>query len=444
MPTILNQLRRDAADLFEAGVRAAHPGHIIQPHLHDLVNILAIAGQSKDVRHASIAVHLVAVGKAACTMAAAAQHIIQPENIKSAIVVTNTENFRPIAHFQVIAAGHPVPDEAGLKAGKQVLQNLQNLAPHDPVLLLLSGGASAMLPCPAPGLTLIDKSITTRLLMNNGANIYQLNCVRKHLSAIKGGQLAQYVAPHPLHSLILSDVPDNDLSVIASGPSYADTSTFAEAIAILHQLNIWDKVPDSVKQHLIKGRNGRIQETPKLNHPCFNTTQNTLIGDNMTCIKAITTKSKSLGYRVIHYNYPVTGNCRREAEKLVHWCIKNKKAIGSTKTAIITGGETTVTVTGTGKGGRNQEMALTFALMAKRLQLQDNWVFLSAGTDGRDGPTDASGAVVDPQTINRIPNAATWLENNDSYHALKQSHDLLQTGATGTNVADIQIALFHP
>ncbi len=444
MPTILNQLRRDAVALFEAGVLAAHPGHAVQRHLHDLANALGVARHSNELPHTSIAVHLVAVGKAACTMAAAAQHIIHPEKIKSAIVVTNTENLRPIAHFQVIAAGHPFPDEAGLKAGKRVLQNLQNLAPHDHVLLLLSGGASAMLPYPAPGLTLGDKSMTTRLLMDNGSTIYQLNCVRKHLSAIKGGQLAQYVAPHPLHSLILSDVPDNDLSVIASGPSYADASTFSEAITILHQLNIWDKVPDPVKQHLTKGRNGRIPETPKLNHPCFNTTQNTLIGDNMTCIKTITQKAQSLGYRVIHYNYPVTGNCRREAKKLVDWCIKNKKIIGTTKTAIITGGETTVTLIGTGKGGRNQEMALTFALMAKRLQLQGNWVFLSAGTDGRDGPTDASGAVVDPQTINRIPNAVTWLENNDSYHALKQSHDLLQTGATGTNVADIQIALFHP
>jgi len=255
--------------------------------------------------------------------------------------------------------------------------------------------------------------------------------------------MARLIAPHRSHSLILSDVPDNDLSVIASGPTYPDESTFADAISILHQQNIWDKVPDSIQQHLIKGRNNKIPETPTQQDACFRFVRHTLIGDNQTSLDALATLAEKKAYRVVRYHYPLTGNCRNAAEELVKWVIKNQKTCNSGKIAIITGGETTVEVNGRGLGGRNQEMALSFALAAKRHQLSGQWVFLSGGTDGIDGPTNAAGGLVDPDSLNRINNAAEKLDNNDSYHALLQSQDLLIIGATDTNVADIQILLYQ-
>jgi hydroxypyruvate reductase len=443
MHPLLSSFRQDACCLFETGIQAANPAQAVTRYLADYPDRLVIGKQDTFFYNNRPFLHIIAVGKAACAMAEACQKTISPDKIKSALVITSHENFRPVENCQVIAANHPLPDETGLKAGLRVLKGLQLLQKDSAVLLLLSGGASSLLPCPAEGLSLQDKVITTRLLMDSGASIAQLNCVRKHLSALKGGRMAEQLAPHRSHSLILSDVPDNDLSVIASGPTYADETTFSDAISILHQQNIWDKVPCSIRQHLCKGQQKKITETPKADNRCFRYVNHTLVGDNQTSLEAIKQQAEKMAYRVIDYQHPLSGESRIEAEKLVIWLMNNHAEFGTGKIALITGGETTVKVTGNGRGGRNQEMALSFALAAEYHGLSGQWLFLSGGTDGIDGPTDAAGGMVDPGTLKRIDNAREKLENNDSYSALAQSKDLLLTGATRTNVADIQILLYQ-
>ncbi len=442
MPAIITTFRQDARLLFETAILAADPAEAVARQIADQPGCLRIGGQPIVHDHKPF-LHIIAAGKAACAMAGACQKNLSADNIKSALVVTSHENFRPVESCQVIASSHPFPDENGLQAGLMVMQRLRQLQRNDVVLLLLSGGASSLLPYPAAGLSLQDKITTTRLLMDSGANIHQLNCVRKHLSALKGGRMAELIAPHRSHSLILSNVPDNNLAVIASGPTYADETTFADAISILHRQNIWDKVPCSVRQHLNNGRHKKIPETPKAGNDCFRYVNHTLVGDNQTSLEAIKKQAEKMAYRVIHYPHPLCGESRIEAEKLVKWTIDNQPAFGAGKIALVTGGETTVKVTGNGRGGRNQEMALSFALAAKHQGLSGQWLFLSAGTDGIDGPTNAAGGMVDPGTLERMDNALERLENNDCHSALAQSQDLLLTGATGTNVADIQILLYQ-
>ncbi len=443
MNSLIKAFREDARLLFQTGIQAADPAAAVRKHIQDRPDSVIIGTQHHAMRYTKPGFHIIAAGKAACAMAEASQKAISSDKILSALAVTSQNNLRPVDQFQVIAAGHPFPDEAGLEASHIVHERLSGLKADESVLLLLSGGASSLLPCPAAGISLVDKITTTRQLMESGASIHQLNCVRKHLSELKGGQMARLIAPHRCHTLILSDVPDNDLSVIASGPTYADETTFGDAISILHQQNIWDKVSGSVRHHLIKGRHQEIPDTPTKNDACFRFVKHTLIGDNRRCIEAVRKQAEKMSYRVIDYPHPVTGDCRSEAEKLVRWLKKHQTSLGSAKIALITGGETTVKVTGNGRGGRNQEMALSFALIAERRGLSGQWVFLSGGTDGIDGPTDAAGGMVDTGTLKRMDNALKRLNDNDSYTALKQSQDLLMTGATGTNVADIQVLLYQ-
>lgn len=393
---------------------------------------------------ASEALRIVAFGKAAVTMARTAADLLSPEFFPGpGVVVVNRENWEEVERFTVHPAGHPVPDMAGLKASQAVRRYLAEAASTRPLLVLISGGGSALLPSPAPPVTLEDKSRTTRLLLECGADIEEVNTVRKHLSLLKGGGLARLSAPARVESLILSDVIGDDLSTIASGCTVPDPTTFEDVARILNDHGLLVEVPTSVRWRIEQGRAGEIPETPKPGDPVFSGVVNRLVGSNRVSLEAARRRAAELGYRTIVAFEALCGDARQAASALAQSA--REEARGGGGTAILAGGETTVTVTGRGKGGRNQELALALALELETGETAESWVFLSGGTDGRDGPTDVAGGLVDSGTIGRIHSAGldpvVELGDNNSYVALAAAGDLLVTGPTGTNVADLQIYL---
>ncbi|MDO8844680.1 glycerate kinase [Methylicorpusculum sp.] len=446
-------LRRSATRIFRAGVAAADPYHAVKRCLsvngRNLTINLDLTDPALIRSKPWPAVHVIAFGKGACAMAQAAQETI-PYSLWAGpgIAVTNEENARPVDHFKVLAASHPLPGQAGLEAAQLIADRIRQAKEDELVLILVSGGGSALLPLPIAPITLDDKIATTQLLLASGATINQVNCVRKHLSLIKGGGIARLAAPADLHAMILSDVLGDDLSAIASGPTVPDDSTFSDAVHILKAKGIWERVPQPVQDILILGLHGSIPETPKTGAPIFVNTSHTLVGSNSISVAAITQASREQGFETILYSDHLTGEAKDQADSLVLFAKQQLSLNHARPIAILGGGETTVTLTGTGKGGRNQEMALAFALAAKHHDLQGCWVFLSGGTDGRDGPTDAAGGLVDNTTLDRQHKAGidplARLSDNDAYHALQGSQDLLITGATGTNVADLQVLLITP
>jgi len=453
-PALLSAIRENAASIFQAGVAAADPYKAVKRCLFASdyhIEILLNLDDSKQKRLGRWSkVHLIAFGKAACAMAQAAQEIIPAHMLAGrGIAVTNYENVTLIDNFDVIGASHPLPDEAGLKGAQLIADHVRSAQKDELVLMLISGGGSALIPYPADPITLQEKIATTDLLLASGATISQINCVRKHLSQLKGGGLARMSVPADLHALILSDVLGDDLSSIASGPTVPDSTTFSDAIEVLKAKGVWDQVPANIRQHLEQGRLGNVPETPKPGDTAFKNTGHTLIGSNSISVGAALQAAQNLGYETKLYSDNLCGIARDEAEKLaIHAKTLIDNGDVSRPLALVAGGETTVILKGNGRGGRNQEMALAFAIAAEKHGLPGNWTFLSGGTDGRDGPTDAAGGIVDQDTIKRMVQAGVnpveLLENNDAYAALRSSNDLLDTGATGTNVADLQILLIHP
>ena len=418
-----NTTRQHAIQIFRAGIAAANPYDAVKKYFVLNDNFTKI--------------HIIAFGKAACAMANAAQELIPLNLLGKTLAVTNYENVVEVKNVEVLGASHPLPDLAGFEAAKRIFEIAKNAKADELVLLLISGGGSALIPYPVESVTLSEKIATTNLLLSCGATIHEINCVRKHLSQLKGGNLAKLISPATGYALILSDVLDDDLSVIASGTTVADESTFADAVTILKTKKIWESVPKSVQIYLEKA----ISETPK----SIENVENRLIGSNSISVEAAIVMAKSLNYDVIRYDYPLCGEARHVAET---WVLNIKNNFfENKKIAFITGGETTVTLRGNGKGGRNQEMALAFAIAAEKYNLKADWVFLSGGTDGIDGVSPAAGGIVDNDSLQRMKkaniNPTDLLENNDSYAALKSSNDLLLTGATGTNVADLQILLIQ-
>jgi len=445
--------RKNALSIFQSGVAAADPYQAVKRCLLSDGQQLEILLNPDDHTQKRTGkwskVHLIAFGKAACAMAKAAQEII-PAHMRAdcGIAITNYENVTTIDNVEVIGASHPLPDEAGLNAALKCAKRITRAQKGELVLVLISGGGSALVPYPVDSITLREKIATTDLLLACGATINQINCVRKHLSQIKGGGLARLAVPADFHALILSDVLGDDLSAIASGPTVPDPSTFDDAIAVLLAKGIWEQVPANVQYHLEQGKLGNVPETPKPSDNAFKNATTTLIGSNAISAKATLKAAQNLGYDAQLYNAHLCGEAKVEAE---NWASYVKHLINNgidKPLAMIAGGETTVTLTGNGRGGRNQEMALAFAIAAKHHGLTGYWTFLSGGTDGRDGPTDAAGGIVDQDTIKRMIQAGidpvAMLDNNDSYTALKSSQDLLVTGATGTNVADLQVLLIQP
>jgi len=345
--------------------------------------------------------------------------------------------------IELCECGHPVPDENGVRGAERIEAIAKSAGEDDMVACLISGGASALMPAPAPPVTLGDTRKITELLLRAGADIHEMNCVRKHISRLKGGQLARLAAPASVLTLILSDVIGDDLDVIGSGPTVADPSTFQDAKAILQRRGILRDAPKSVRERIESGVRGKIPETPKPGDPIFSRVENVIIGSNRQALHAAARAARNLGYRASILSSFIEGEAKEIAR--VHAAIAKelaaKKRAGR-PVCIISGGETTVTVRGKGLGGRNTEFALSAA--HEIAGLPDTAIF-SAGTDGTDGPTDAAGAFADGTTIARAEklglNAEAHLTDNDSYHFFEALGDLCKTGPTNTNVMDIQLVI---
>jgi hydroxypyruvate reductase len=345
-----------------------------------------------------------------------------------------------LRRIELQQSGHPVPDERGVAGAERIAQIAAAAARDDLVICLISGGASALLPLPADGITLQEKQDTTRLLLASGVTIHQINTVRKHISRIKGGQLARLAAPARVESLLLSDVIGDDLDVIGSGPTAPDASTFAAAGAVLDRYQIRHRVPASVRHRIEQGERGEIPETPKPADPLFARVRNTVVGGNRLALAAAARAARQLGYRTLILSSTIEGETREIAR--MHGAIAREIATAGRPirppACIITGGETTVTIQGDGLGGRNQEFTLAAALEIAGF---DGVVVFSAGTDGTDGPTDAAGAIADGETLARNPDARLYLDRNDSYHYFQSLGDLVVTGPTNTNVMDVRLIL---
>ncbi|MGI9305161.1 MAG: glycerate kinase type-2 family protein [Gammaproteobacteria bacterium] len=449
----LKARREQALQLFKLGVVAADPAHAVKRALRVRDSRLEILNDPASPEQGARSenwrkVHVAAFGKAACSMARAALDIVPPALIAGeGIALTHYDNATAVPGMRVLGAGHPLPDESGHRGTHAIMEYAAQAQQNELFLVLVSGGGSALTPCPPEGIALNDKVAATQLLLDCGADIMQINTVRKHLSQFKGGGLARLVYPGSLHALILSDVIGDDLSTIASGPTVPDPTTFAEAIAVFESRNVWAQVPAPIRQHLVRGESGEIAETPKPGDEVFARAGHTLVASNSVSLNALSDAAAEAGRTVRLFSSALCGEARTEAVRVAAVLEQALADDTDRPLAIIAGGETTVTIKGNGRGGRNQELALSFALEAQRLGLPDRWVFLSGGTDGRDGPTDAAGGVVDAASPARMRAAQidpdARLADNDSYAALAASGDLLMTGPTGTNVADLQILLVN-
>jgi glycerate 2-kinase len=386
------------------------------------------------------AVQLIAAGKAASAMAGAAVHALG-DRVRGGFVVSPF-SAQPPPPLDFVLAEHPQPGAGSVAAGRRALTLARSVTASADLLVLLSGGASSLLVAPADGITLDEKRAATGILLRAGADIYALNTFRKHVSAIKGGRLAA-ACPSRSITLVLSDVVGDDLSVIGSGPTVPDPSTFADALQVIDTFGGRTAFPVSVVEHLLAGSRGEREESPKPGDPRMGRASTSLIGGRRDAMNGAAAAARERGYNVVVLDEPVTGEARRAGPSLVARALKTV-APESRPACVIGSGETTVRVNGTGVGGRNQELALA---VADRLSAEARAaVFASVGTDGVDGPTDAAGAIVDGSTVSRVaarglPPIQAYLDDNNAYELLDCLGDLVRMGPTGTNVGDLQVFL---
>ncbi|MFZ0430040.1 MAG: glycerate kinase [Acidobacteriota bacterium] len=438
----LEKLRSDAIGIFQSALRAVDPAKVIESQLRVDSNLLQVRDRSFDLdRFERILV--VGAGKASGAMARAVEGLLG-DRISDGCVNVKTGHAVPTQRVEIVEAGHPIPDAKGLEGTKRILHLLEKASERDLVLCLLSGGGSALLPCPADGVSFDEKQQTTSILLRCGATIHEINAIRKHISSVKGGNLARRAYPATLVTLILSDVVGDDLDSIASGPTVPDRSSFQDCRRILEKYGIENDLPPTVRRRLEMGLHGDIEETPKEGDPVFARTWNAIIANNLLAVTSAAARARELGYRTLVLSTMIEGETREVAK--VHAAVakeirKNHQPLPP-PACIISGGETTVTIAGSGLGGRNQEFVLAAALEI------GGWpgiVVLSGGTDGTDGPTDAAGALADGRTMERALalglDGRQFLRDNDSYHFFEALHDLLKTGPTLTNVMDLRLIL---
>lgn len=435
------QVRALLTRLLKAGLNAVDPACAVRRSVKRAGTIIQVGRQQYDLRDYARVV-AVGAGKASASMGAALENLFG-SRLGSGLVVVKYGHVTQTRMIEVLEAGHPLPDRPGQKAAERLLRLVRELAPDDLLFVLLSGGASSLLPMPAAGLTLADKQKTTQLLLRSGATIQEINTVRKHLSAIKGGNLAAATQARVI-SLILSDVIGDDLGAIGSGPTAPDRTTYADACKILRRYCLWADVPARVRAHLVGGVRGAEEETPKPGSPLFRRVQNQIIGNNGAAVAAVAQAARQSGFRPLVLSTSLIGEAK-EAAKVFGGIAREIVTSGRPvrrPTCVIAGGELTVTVRGKGQGGRAQEFALAATLEIAGLPRV--WIAAFA-TDGTDGPTDAAGAVVDGQTVTRaqrvglIP-SEVLLENN-AYPFFKKVGGHIITGPTGTNVNDLYLLI---
>jgi len=439
-----NDLRQHAAQILLAALEAADPASAIK-------RAVTLEGASLKVGEQSLnlsdydRVIAVGAGKAGTPMAQALEDILG-DRLAGGIVVVKDGHGGKTKKIRIFEASHPVPDERGVAAGSKIAAFLQdNAGPKSLVFCLLSGGGSALLVSPAPGVTLADKQDTTRLLLACGADIAEINSIRKHLSQLKGGGLARLAGESRVVSLIVSDVVGDRLDTIASGPTVPDHSTWGDCREILGRYGIWEQTPVSVRERIQLGLDGEFPDTPKPGEPQLSKVLNLIVAGNRQALDYASAKAKELGYAPLILSSTIEGETY-DVARMHAAMTREVRQTGhplAPPCCLISGGETTVTLgDNPGKGGRNMEFALACALDLEGL---DKVLALSAGTDGTDGPTDAAGAQADGDTASRARKKGLaprdFLQRHDAYNFFQPLGDLIMTGPTRTNVMDIRLML---
>ena len=437
-----SRLRKHALRIFRAALDASDPVSAILRHVRVVGGVMS-AGSRRYRLDSFRRVYLLGAGKAGAAMAQAMERLLG-RRVSGGWVNVKYGHLAKVRRIELHECGHPVPDEAGVAGAERIAALAREAGAEDLVVFLGSGGGSALMPSPAPPVTLEEKQTTTRLLLASGANIHEVNAVRKHISLLKGGELSRLAQPASVLSLLLSDVIGDDLDVIGSGPTAPDASTFAAARAVLEKYGLLDRAPLSVLNRIVAGRRGEIPETPKPGDKLFQNVQNLVVGSNALAVSAAALEARRLGFRPLVLSTLIEGETRDVAR--MHAAIAKEVGLSGRPVkppvCLISGGETTVTLRGDGLGGRNQEFVLAAAM---DLAGVDDVVVLSGGTDGTDGPTDAAGAIADGRTVSRATQLglgpAKMLAANNSYRFFEPLGDLVKTGPTNTNVMDVRLVL---
>ncbi len=392
---MIEDRRKAMEEILRAGLDAVDPERAVRRYVRREHETLFVGEGSYSLDRFRRVI-LAGAGKGSAPMAKALEDILG-DRLSSGLIIVKYGYGMPLKETSVVEAGHPIPDEAGMKAAGKLLSQLRECTEEDLVIFAFSGGGSALLPAPIPPFTLDEKQACTRLLLECGAIIDEINAIRKHLSRTKGGQLAKEAYPATMISLLLSDVVGDRLDVIASGPTVPDGSTYGDCLGIVERYDLVDRLPKGVMEHFRAGIAGLVPETPKQGDPVFLQVQNLVVGNNRECLLAAQDKADSLGYHTLVLSSQIEGEAR-EVARVLAAIVKEIQQVGiplAPPACILAGGETTVTIHGKGKGGRNQELALACAMAI------DGWEgisMFSAGTDGTDGPTDAAGALADGTT----------------------------------------------
>jgi glycerate 2-kinase len=444
---MLEQMRTHAEAIFRKALEAVDPYEAVKMFVRLEGDVLHLGREGRELRQIDLngfdRITVVGGGKATAPMAKAIEDIIG-SRLLGGVINVKYGFTTSLSRIEIVEAGHPLPDENGVRGTEKILALLNGAGEKDLILSLISGGGSALLARPAGEISLEESQTITRMLLECGASIDEINAVRKHISLSKGGQMARAAFPATIINLMLSDVVGDKMDVIASGPFVPDSATFETAGEILHKYALRG-IPPGVKAHLEAGARGEISETPKEGDPAFDRVFNVIVGSNILALEAAERAAGALEYRTLLLSSMMEGETREVAR--VHAAIaKEILKTGhplSPPACVISGGETTVSIRGNGLGGRNQEFCLAAAMDLE--QVAPRVVILSGGTDGNDGPTDAAGGIVDPLTVRRGREAGMkskdFLDNNDSYHFLQETGDLLVTGPTNTNVMDVRLIL---
>lgn len=429
--------------LLSAALDAASPARAIRAALRrdgDRLCVRDRVYRLADLRR----VLVVGFGKASAAMAAEVENLLG-DRITGGVVITKYGHIAPLQRIAVIEAGHPLPDAAGRAGAQRMLELVGHPRRDDLILALISGGGSALLALPAGEVALADLQLVNDGLLRSGVAITEFNAVRKHLSAVKGGQLARRFAPAAVEAIVISDVVGNPPDVIASGPLAPDPTTFADAHRILSEAGLWQQLPSAVREHVLAGLDGSVPETPKPGAAAFGRVHLTIAADNAMAANAVVDRARTLGFKARLISTALEGEAREVGRDVVRrWY--SEAISGASPQCLVWGGETTVTVRGHGRGGRNQEAALAAAMALQEVGAQAVRVVCFA-TDGGDGPTDAAGAVAEPDTVARARAAGldpeAVLETNDTYTLFSRLGSHIQTGPTGTNVNDLVFVLAY-
>jgi glycerate 2-kinase len=430
--------RQKILPILSAALQAVDPFGAVKRHMSLEGSKLRIGDHTYDLRQYDN-IYVVGGGKAGGSMARAIEGILG-DRITAGVINTKYGYLADTKIVRINEAGHPIPDAQGMAGAREMLDLAKGASEGDLVLCLISGGGSALMTLSVEGISLKDMEALTSALLRCGATINEINTIRKHLSQIKGGNLSRAAFPAEVASLILSDVVGNPLDVIASGPTVPDSSSFAQSWEIVERYNLVEELPATIIEQLRRGKDGEIPDTPKQGDPVFARTYNLIIGSNEIAARAAMDEARDAGFHTMLLSTYVEG----EAREVAHvFCAIAREILHSGQpvsrpACVVAGGETTVTIRGNGKGGRNQELALSGAI---RLDGMDEVMIVALATDGTDGPTDAAGAIADGSTLHRARAkkllAREYLANNDSYHFFDQLDDLLITGPTNTNVNDL-------